>query len=108
MAYQSLLASVSWIEEFIRYVDSTYEEYVEAKFGPKKAWNITTRLGKALLYHIAQPRMGIAQALHNTDYEQMKALTFYDIVRSLDAMAQISKDGFRNSDIVSSELVKVL
>ena len=108
VAYQSLLPSISWIEELIRYIDSTYEEYVEAKFEPKKAWNITTRLAKALLYHIAQPRMGIAQALHNTDYEQMKALTFYGIVRSLDAMAQISKDGFRNSDIVSSELVKVL
>ena len=108
VAYQSLLASVSWIEELIRYIDSTYEEYVEAKFRPKKTWNITTRLAMALLYHIAQPRMGIAQALHNTDYEQIKALTVYGIVRSLDAMAQISKDGFRNCYIVSSELVKVL
>ena len=108
VAYQSLLASISWIEEMIRYIDSTYEEYVEAKFGPQKAWNITTRLVKALLYYIAQPRMGVSQALHNTDYEQMKSVTFYGIVRSLDRMYEISKEGFRNCDVVSSELVKVL
>lgn len=56
IAYESLLASTSWIEELLRYIDGTYEEYVESKFSSKKAWNITTRLAKALLLDIAHPR----------------------------------------------------
>ena len=108
IAYESLLASTSWIEELLRYIDSTYEEYVESKFSTKKAWNITTRLAKALLLDIARPRQGVAQAVQSQNVRQMMEITFYGILKSLDRMEKIQKQGFKNSPIVSSELIKVL
>ena len=108
ITYESLLASISWIEELLRYIDSTYEEYVESKFNSKKAWNITTRLAKALLLDIVRPRQGVAQAVQSQNVRQMMEITFYGILKSLDRMEAIQKQGFKNSPIVSSELIKVL
>ena len=36
VAFTSFQVSVSWIEEFIRYIDSTFKEYTESKFSTKK------------------------------------------------------------------------
>lgn len=58
VAHSSLTVSISWLEELVRYIDDTYNVYVESKFNSKKAWNITTRLAKPLLGAISEPRNG--------------------------------------------------
>ena len=108
VAYQSLLFSTSWIEDFVRYIDEVFEEYTESKFDPRRAWNVTTRLAMALLEDIAVPRTGVKSAMQNKNRIQMKEITFYSSILSLDKMTAIYKAGFKNSPVVTNELVKVL
>ena len=61
-----------------------------------------------LLEHIAIPRMGVRNAFQNRNRTQMKQVTFFGTLQSLDRMVEIHKAGFKNSPIVASELVKVL
>lgn len=100
--------TISWIEEFIRCIDETYEEYTETRLNADKAWSITTRLAKALLVDISIPRIGVKAALKTRNKLQMKQITFYGTMSSLDRMKAFSKAGFKNSSVVSNELVKVL
>ena len=108
VAYQSLIFSASWVEDFERYLDEVFEEYTESKFDNRRAWNITTRLGMTLLEHIAIPRMGVRNAFQNRNRTQMKQITFFGTLQSLDRMTDIHKTGFKNCPIVANELVKVL
>ena len=72
VAFNSLTVSVAWIEDLIRYIDSTYKEYTESKFSARKAWSITTRLARTLLTTIDKPRSGIAQSLRTKKNLLMK------------------------------------
>ena len=81
VAYASLGASVSWLEEFIRYMDETYNEYVESKFSSKKAWNITTRLARTLLSTIAEPRTGLSRSFRSRKPLQIKQAIFYSTLK---------------------------
>ena len=108
VAYQSLLFSTSWIEEFLRYVDDLQEEYVHARIPAAEAWHITTRLLMSILDHIALPRNGVKNAIRNKDRKQMKVITLYGSLQSLDRMNDVYKTGFKTSPIVANELVKIL
>ena len=77
VAYASLTASVSWLEEFIRYIDETYNDHVESKFSSKKARNITTRLGRTLLSTITEPRSGLSRSFRSRKPLQIKQAIFY-------------------------------
>lgn len=107
VAFQSLLVAISWIEDFVRYIDEVYEEYTESKFDARRAWNITTWLAMALL-DIAVPRTRVKKAMYNKNRVQIKEITFYGSIQSLDRMTVIYKAGFKISPIVANELVKVL
>ena len=108
VAFTSLQSSISWIEEFLRYMDTTYKEYTESKFNPKKAWHITTRLAKTLLTTIGEPRSGVVRAFKTKKPKSMQRLIFYATVQSLDRIEQTSHGGLKNSPVVANELVKFL
>lgn len=57
---------------------------------------------------ISIPRTGVEAALKTHNKLQMKQITFYGTMRSLDRMKAISKAGFKISPVVYNELVKVL
>jgi hypothetical protein len=49
LAHGALTESCAWIIGFIQFVDEYYMELSKAKFGPTKAWHVTTRLAKRIL-----------------------------------------------------------
>ena len=108
VAHSSLTNSVSWMEESIRFMDDTYNEYVDSKFNAKKAWNITTRLARTLLIAIYEPRSGLSKAFRTRKPRQIKETIFRSTLKSLDIMTSLSKSGFLNSPIVANELIKFL
>ena len=55
---QSLNVTISGCISFIDFLSETYEEYATGKFGPKKAWHVTTNLGISLIREVAQPGLG--------------------------------------------------
>ena len=54
----SLSESVSWVTDFINYIDETYNQYDGGKFGTKKSWYMTTKLAMVLIEDVGQPRIG--------------------------------------------------
>ena len=108
VAFTSLQVSVSWIEEFIRYIDTTFKEYTESKFSIKKTWNITTRLARTLLTTIGEPRSGVIRAFKTKNPKSIKCFIFFASVWSLDVIEQIAHGGLKNSPVVANELVKFL
>jgi hypothetical protein len=56
VATMALTASISWIEGFIVFLDNYQQDLAKTKFGTKKAWHVTTRLGPCMMLEIAVPR----------------------------------------------------
>ena len=108
LAFNSLTVSVAWIEDLIRYIDSTYKEYTESKFSARKAWSITTRLARTLLTTIDKPRSGIVRSLRTKKPLLMKQSIFFSTIKSIDEMQKLSQGGLKNSPVVAIELVKFL
>jgi hypothetical protein len=42
LAHGALTESCAWIIGFIQFIDEYYRELSKAKFGPTKAWHVTT------------------------------------------------------------------
>jgi len=104
----ALTESVSWVDSMMKFVDDTFNEYSRSRYGPKKAWHITTRLAKALIEKIAQPRNSVQNSFRiNNPSEVCRSIT-YASLRSLDLMMEISSMNFKNSPIITSELSKYL
>ena len=58
LAIASVSDTVAWTYELINYLDVTYSEYSEGKFGAKKSWHVTTKLELLLIREVAKPRSG--------------------------------------------------
>ena len=56
LAIASVSNTVVWTYELINYLDVTYLEYSEGKFGAKKAWHVTTKLATELILEVSNPR----------------------------------------------------
>ena len=108
LAAQSLNVTISWCLSFIDYLGETYEEYAAGKFGPKKAWHVTTRLGLSLIREIAKPRSGTINSFTAGDQRKVSTHVFWAALRSLDKMSEVLSFQFRNHPVVSTELVKFL
>ena len=104
----ALTESVSWVEGICKFLDETYNEYSRSRYGSKRAWHITTRLGKALIEKVAAPRNSVHNSFKiSNPFEVSKSIT-YASLRALDLMMEISGFNFKNSPIVTSELSKFL
>ena len=108
IATSSLTESISWTTGLINYIDNTFEEYSAGKFGAKKSWHVTTKLATALIMEVVKPREGALNSFQAGDAIAMSKVIFYANLQSLDAMGKIAADDYRDSPVVSSELVKFL
>jgi hypothetical protein len=52
VANMALTDAIGWMEGFIVFIDNYYREFSKARFGTKKAWHMTTRLGRHMLLEI--------------------------------------------------------
>ena len=108
LATRSLTESISWATGLINYIDNTYEEYSAGKFGTAKAWHVTTKLAMALIVEIGKPREGALNSFVAGEASSMARVIFYSVLKSLDAMNDIAAVDYRDSPVVSTELVKFL
>ena len=108
LASTSLTESIAWANGLINYIDITYEEYAHGKFGTAKAWHVTTKLATALISEIGKPREGALHSFQAGDSDSIAKVIFYSALQSLDSMATIAAADYRDSPVVSTELVKFL
>jgi hypothetical protein len=69
LAHGILTKSCVWKIRFIQFLDEYYRELLKAKFGPIKAWHVTTRLAKPILDEADTPPRrvkGAFQVGHST------------------------------------------
>jgi hypothetical protein len=62
VAHAALTETMAWITGFIQFIDEYYRELIKAKFGPTKAWHVTTCLAKRILDEVGTPRYGVQGA----------------------------------------------
>ena len=108
LAMSSMSESIAWILGLINYIDCTYDEYVAGKFGTAKAWHVSTKLAMGLLNEVAKPREGALQSFEAGSRSSISKVIFYSVLRSLDVMGEIAALDYRDSPVVSTELVKFL
>ena len=72
--------TVAWTYDLINYIDVTYSEYSEGKFGAQKAWHVTTKLATALVLEVSNPREIIFNKLEaDNDSKKFNAqVVFYN------------------------------
>ena len=102
--------TIAWTYELINYINVTYLEYSDGKFGDKKAWHVTTKLASALILEVSKPRENTFNELE-TDNENKSfnaRVVFYNTLQALDIMLEISSVNFGDHPSVSTELVKFL
>lgn len=111
LAARALNASFRWITEFHSYLDETYKSFASlSSFDEKKAWELTTQLGRRILIEVAVPRNGIASAVtvgHNAK-SQLNKLVFWPILQSHDVMNLFLDANFEDHPTISAEYVKFL
>ena len=92
----------------INYIDETYAQYSNGKFGYKKSWHVTIKLATALIQYIGTPRRGVMNSFQAGEAQSINHIIFYATLRSLDRMALILTKHCRDATAVSTELVKFL
>jgi hypothetical protein len=108
LAHSALTESVAWIIGFIQFIDEYYRELSKAKFGPSKAWHVTTRLAKRILDEVGTPRYGVQGAFQVGDSTQICQQIFWSVLKSHDVMASYKRLNFKNHPSIATELVKFL
>jgi hypothetical protein len=108
VATMALTKSVSWLEGYIVFLDDYYRDLTKAKFGSKKAWHVTPRLGWHMLLEIAVPGNGVHNAFHAEQNDQICQRILWSILKSHDVMARYKRHNYKDDPTVSLELVKFL
>jgi hypothetical protein len=108
IASMALTESVAWVEGFIVFVDDYQRDLTRAKFGTKKAWHVTTRLGRRMLSELSVPRNGAKNSFKAGKNQQVCERVFWAVLKSHDVMARYRRHGYKNDPSISSELVKFL
>ena len=108
LAAASMTESIAWASGFINYIDETYSQYNGGRFGVDKSWHVTTKLATALINDIGEPRRGAMNSFQAGNATQINTTIFYAVLRSLDKMALILSQNYKDAPAVSTELVKFL
>ena len=108
VALASLSELVNVLYGLINFIEDTYTQYSHGKFGPEKAWHITTKLATALIEVMYKPRRGTLNLFSAGDSQQISAVIFYAVLQSLDKMCEIKNLNFKDHPSVNAELVKFL
>ena len=99
---------VSVIEELIKYIDDSVKELSRAKFTFKKAFHVTSRLATRIFIEICVPRQCVIKTFKAGNMSQIGGAILWSSLQSLDIAMKFKTTGFKNLEIVSSELVKFL
>jgi hypothetical protein len=108
VAHAALTETMAWITGFIQFIDEYYRELTKAKFGPTKAWHVTTRLAKRILDEVGTPRYGVQGAFEVGNSTQICQKNFWAVLKSHDVMADYKRLNFKNHPSIATELVKFL
>jgi hypothetical protein len=108
VANMALTDAVSWLEGFIVFIDDYHRDLTKARFGTKKAWHVTTRLGRRMLLELASPRNGVQNSFQTGKNDQICERIFWSVIKSHDVMARYKRHNYKDDPTVSSELVKFL
>ena len=110
VAVASLGFTIAWAATFFAYIDKYFKTYSVGKCGKEKAWHVTTKLATALLLEMSKPREGTFDSLElGFENKSFNArVGFYNTLRSLDAMQEITKCNLSDHPAVLQELVKFL
>ena len=108
VANMALTESVAWLEGFIVFLDDCNRDLTKAKFGSKKAWHVTTPLGRRMMLEIAVPRNGVHNAFQAGKNDQICQRIFWSVLKAHDIMARYKRNSYKDDPTVSSELVKFM
>ncbi len=108
LATMALTESVAWMEGFIVFLDDYYRDLSQARFGSKKAWHVTTRLGRRMLLEIAMPRNGVQHSFLPGKNDQICQRIVWSVLKCHDIMARYKRHNYKDDPTVGSELVKFL
>ena len=104
----ALTESVAWLEGFIVFIDDYYRDLSKARFGTKKAWHVTTRLGRRMLLEISLPRNGVQHSFQPGKNDQICQRIVWSVLKCHDIMARYKRHNYKDDPTVGSELVKFL
>jgi hypothetical protein len=108
IATMALTDSVAWLEGFIMFIDDYHWDLTTAKSGTKKAWHVTTRLGRRMLMEISVPRNGVHNSFQPGKNDQICQRITWAVLRAHDIMGRYRRLNYKDDPTVSSELVKFL
>jgi hypothetical protein len=108
VANMALTESVAWLEGFIVFIDDYYRELSKARFGSKKAWHVTTRLGRRMFMEIATPRNGVQNSFQPGRNDLICQRIVWSVLKCHDLMARYKRHNYKDDPTVGSELVKFL
>ena len=104
----ALTEAVGWMEGFIVFIDDYYRDLSKARFGTKKAWHVTTRLGRRMLLEIVMPRNGVQHSFSPGKNDQICQLIDWSVLMCHDIMAHYKRHNYKDNPTVGSKLVKFL
>jgi hypothetical protein len=104
----ALGATLTWLEKFMAFVDTTYLELIRSSFTPTAAWSLTTRIMSRIFADIHSVRLGVAVSFKKSDVQAISANVLWATFKTLDAMEVFSKSNFSDHPAVSAEYVKFL
>jgi hypothetical protein len=108
LATMALTESVTWLEGFIVFLDDYHSDLEKAKFGSKKAWHVTTRLGRRMMMEITSPRNGIINSFQVGSNDQICQRIFWPVLKSHDIMARYRQNSSKDDPTILSKLVKFM
>jgi hypothetical protein len=95
LAHSALTELAAWIIGSIQFIDEYYRELSKAKFGPTKAWHVTTW---------SEHHAMVFKALFRSEIKPR----FVNKLKSHDVMASYKWLDFKNHPSIATELVKFL
>lgn len=113
LAETCLSKSTAFADAFVRFLTKTCEELIQASgFPKKKAWALTTSLGKRICQEIHKDSGALARSLivskDEAEREQLCLLLMWATLREHKRMAEYIKHEFKDHPSVASEYVKFL
>ena len=108
LARLSITNSVAILEDIIIFMDNFVKDLTKAKFSSKKFFHVTSRLVRRFFADIFILRQGIIKSFKAGNMKQIAGAILWSTLQSLSTAMHFKSIGFKNLDIVSSELVKFL
>lgn len=113
LAETCLSKSTAFADAFVLFLTKTCEELIQASgFPKKKAWALTTSLGKRICQEVHKDSGSLARSLivskDEKEREQLCLLLLWATLREHKKMAEYIKHEFKDHSSVASEYVKFL